>query len=191
MKRDNSFIKKLGVFLTKKDEVELSKLLQLQFQNLLFIDTSRSRSKEVKVMDNLSQGQESSSILNTDIFSLSDYKALVEIQEGPHFGFPMIGKGLIQYVSSEVAIYDARCLKDGYFAGSYKLTDELTSAFVKQFFKLVGQSGSKVYLVSRTRDTGADMPEKQLIAWPDAARLYNGNDQNYLTQTRERWLIPG
>lgn len=191
MKTGNSFIKKLGVFLTKKDEVELSKLLQLQFQNLLFIDTSGSRSKEVNVMKDLSQGQRSSSILNTDIFSLSDYKALVETQKGPHFGFPMIGKGLIQYVSSEVAIYDVKCLKDGYFSGSYTQTDELTGAFVKQLFKIIGQYGTKVYLVSRTRDLGADMPEKQLVAGPDAARLYNGNDQNYLTQTRERWLIPG
>lgn len=190
MKRGNKSLKKIGVFFTKKDEIELSNLLRLQFPNILFIDTSRSDSKEIKFIDDLSLGFKSKSILNTDVFSLDDYKTLVNSQEGPHFGFPMIGKGLIQYVSSEVAGYDPKCLKDGYFGGSYDVNDELTATFVKQFFKLIGQYGRKVYLVSRTSDLRADLPEKQLLAWPDAAKTYNGEHQHYLTQTRERWLIP-
>ncbi|RAJ26929.1 hypothetical protein [Pedobacter cryoconitis] len=190
MKRGNNFIKQLGVFFTKKDEIELSNLLRLQFQNIFFIDTSRSDSKEIKFIDDLSLGFKGKSILNTDIFSLEDYKTLVNSQDGPHFSFPMIGKGLIQYVSSEVAGYDPKCLKDGYFGGSYNVSDELTANFVKQFFKLVGQYGRKVYLVSRTRDLCADVPEKQLLVWPDAAKIYNGENQKYLTQTRERWLVP-
>lgn len=41
---------------------------------------------------------------------------------------------LIQYVSSEIAGYDPKCLKDGYFGGSYNVSDELTANFVKEFF---------------------------------------------------------
>lgn len=93
-------------------------------------------------------------------------------------------------MSSEVAAYDAKCLKNGYFAGSYDVNDELTANFVKQFFKLIGQYGRKVYLVSRIRDLRAEVPEKQLLVWPDAAKTYNGENENYLTQTRERWLVP-
>ena len=98
MKRGSNSIKQLGVFFTKKDEIELSNLLSLQFQNILFIDTSRSDSNQIKIIDDLSLGFKSKSILNTDIFSFADYKTLVNSQEGPHFGFPVIGKGLIQYV---------------------------------------------------------------------------------------------
>lgn len=190
MKKRSNYIKRLGVFFTRKDEIELSDLLRLQFKNILFIDTSRSDSKDIKFIDDLSLGFKGKSILNTDIFSLEDYKTLVNSQNGPHFGFPIIGKGLIQYVSSEVAGYDTECLKDGYVSGSYHIDDELTANFVKQVFKIIGQYGRKVYLVSRTRDLRADVPEKQLLVWPDAAKTYNGENQNYLTQTRERWLVP-
>ena len=190
MKRGSNFIKRLGLFATKKDEIQLSDLLRLQFKNIHFIDTSRSDSKEIKFIDDLSLGFKSKSILNTDIFSLEDYKTLVNSQEGSHFGFPIIGKGLIQYVSSEVAGYAPECLKDGYLSGSYHVNDELTANFVKQVFTIIGQHGRKVYLVSRTRDLRADVPEKQLLVWPDAAKTYNGENQNYLTQTWERWLVP-
>ena len=87
MKRESNFIKRLGVFFTKKDEIELSDLLRLQFKNILFIDTSRSDSKEIKFIDDLSIGFKGKSILNTDIFSLEDYKTLVNSQGNLISGF--------------------------------------------------------------------------------------------------------
>ena len=62
MKRGSNFIKRLGVFVTKKDEVELSKLLRLQFKDILFIDTSVSGSKDIKFIDDLSLGFKGKSI---------------------------------------------------------------------------------------------------------------------------------
>ncbi|MGE7944340.1 hypothetical protein ACQKNB_19880 [Lysinibacillus xylanilyticus] len=189
MKIGNNIVKKLGVFMTDTDKKIFSELLFEKFQNIYLIDNKSSKNKNIKLLSFLSEANVSATILNSSIFSLDDYKKLVELQNSPPYSFPMVGKGMIQYVPSNIAQYDPKCLKDGYLSASYNSDDKETEHYIKQVFKTVGQNGKKVFLTSKYREIVADVAEKNIVAWPNAAIEYNGNNGRYLTQTKERMLI--
>ncbi|MFC9538984.1 hypothetical protein ACFTQ7_03775 [Lysinibacillus sp. NPDC056959] len=153
------------------------------------IDNKRSENKNIKLLSFLSEVNVSATIPNSSVFSLDDYKKLVEMQNSSPYSFPMVGKGMIQYVPSNIAHYDQKCLKDGYLSASYNSDDKETEQFIKEVFKIVGQNGKKVFLTSEYKDIVADVAEKNIVAWPNAAIEYNGNNGCYLTQTKERMLI--
>lgn len=186
MKIGNNIVKKLGVFMTDTDKKFFSELLFEKFQNIYLIDNKSSKNKNIKLLSFLSEANVSATILNSSIFSLDDYKKLVELQNSPP---SMVGKGMIQFVPSNIAQYDPKCLKDGYLSASYYSDDKETEHFIKEVFKMVGKNGKKVFLTSKYREIVADVAEKNIVAWPNAYIEYNGNNGHYLTQTKERMLI--
>lgn len=189
MKKGNNIIKQLGLFMTAVDQNELSKLLSDSFENIHFIDTARSNDKSIKELTTLAETTVAATILNAAVFSIVEYRQLVDTQDTPPYSFPMVGKGMIQYIPSAVAKYDDKCLKDGYLGVSYNVNDSETEAFVKKVFKMVGEKGKKVFLTARNKDLVADTAEKNIVAWPDAVNEYSGVNGKYLTQTKERYLI--
>ena len=175
--------------MTSTDERLFSGQLVETFKDIYFIDAERSKCSDIKILTDLSEASVCSAILNDTIFSLKDYKEMVEAQNTQTYGFPTVGKGLIQYVPSRVARYALKCLKEGLLCASYFTDDKETEQFVRQVFNIVGKNGKKVFLTSTTRDITSDIAEKNVVAWPDAAHEFNGKTGNYLTQTHARMLI--
>ncbi|RLJ69180.1 hypothetical protein [Pedobacter alluvionis] len=189
MKIDNNIVKQLGFFMTESDSNSFSELIKKHLNDILFIDTERSSEKTVKLVPSLSYIKVAGVILNTSIFSLEEYVRLVDAQETAPYSFPMIGKGIIQYLPSLPATYDSNCLKNGRLGASYLTEDIKTADFFRKVLKLIGEGSKKVYLVSRNREILSDIPEKHFVALHYASKEYDGSNEKYLTQSKSRYLV--
>lgn len=175
------------VFMTMKDESAFSKALLSALPDVTFIDTGDWTTQHPVIRENLSACLNNSpqySIWDSSILNISDYieKYIFHDENQETYFGATIGPGLIQFIRSNPADYEKKCLRNGRLSSSYDAKeDPLTDLFVKTVFKIFKKGARKVYLVDRESGRLADKPETQFFAWPDAAEQYNGKEGKYLT----------
>lgn len=185
----------LLAFMTKSDEEQFSQRLSALFPDVTFIDSGDWQEPVPQLKNSLSECGSSSpqhAIWNRSILDGSEYRKSYVFRvlgSNAHFG-ATVGPGLIQYLPSRMADYDPPCLRHGRLSASYDpKADPRTDQFVKTAFRVLKKGAKKVYLVDRATGKISQRPEAGLIALPDAAKRFNGENGRYLTHHAHAFFV--
>jgi len=184
--------RQLGVFMTAVDEAAFFRALQTRFPAIRCIDVSQQpHSATPRYQTDIAEcAGRLVTFVDSNLISESTFHARYVVRHpgGEQWIYAMVGSGLISLLRGVRANYAPDCLLNGELRASIPAADSAFAAFADLAFDTAEQA-HKVYAVDRASGETERRAERKLIAWPDAAARFNGNDGRYLTNHTEAWFV--
>ncbi|HEY0035516.1 MAG TPA: hypothetical protein VGB66_02450 [Longimicrobium sp.] len=178
-------------FMTVTDERNFSLRLKERFPKITFVDSPIWDTLPPPTKPTIADCASTMVVvLNEEFVSFAEYcsRMVVRHPSGQGYMGAQVGSGLIQCLRPGV-VQNGTYLKDGRLAFSYPKSDAEMAEFVKGVWGILRKGGRKVYQTYPATGTTNDKPVAGLIAWPDAAARFNGDDGRYLIQAAETFLV--
>ncbi|MDT3487596.1 hypothetical protein [Stenotrophomonas maltophilia] len=186
----------LEVFMSPRDESAFLTLIKAEIPSVEIIEQCVWEGAQPRIIDlcAIEHVPRSSdfSLIDTDIQSLSVYAARCVHHHPSGCGYvgDWVGPGLLQFLRSRPARYAAESLANGCISASLDPgLDRLTHELVKRVWRILRANSEKVYSVDRLSHEIAEKHESKFLAWPDAARVFDGSGGAYLTNTASAYFV--
>jgi len=182
----------IHTFMTKEDERSFSQLIAERFPDVTIIDHFIWPTPVPVVRGSIADCSSSSvAILKTGITSLDFYSKWTRRREESNgYEGACIGPGIVQYLRSKDADYDPASLRSGRLSATYdpKREQEM-DAFVKELYRIFKEHAIELYWTDIKTGKTNDKIQRGFLAWPDAAKNYDGKNGHYLTDHAFAYFI--
>jgi hypothetical protein len=177
--------------MTNIDEKMFCEELQKISPNIKFIDTTPILTDEIKIYNDVTESTSKNfTIINFDIISIDEYKNYMKNIKG-YYHFPVVGKGIIQFLRSYPSNYYQNAIQPGRISASFHSDNNIESEFVNKIFYILNKIGNKIYRTTANREIPiiSDKPERMVVAFPNAIEEYCGTNGKYLEWTKEIFFV--
>ncbi len=173
--------------MTKKDEKEFCKMLRDYNPNIMFLNTKPSFDCDIdsKLFVDIPEYLDTNfiSIVNFDYITK---KQLVKRYEkySEYYHFFDVGYAQMQFLRCRPDIYMKSCLQHGRISDSYDVSDSVEKKWKNKVYNILKKmSKEKIHLLYKNEEGKFIIhhkPATKQIALPDAIKVYNGRNNNYM-----------
>ena len=184
-----SKLHRLCVFLTAKDEEQLSTAIRSALPTVRFVDAAQQPETPAPTFrSSLSEcAGPHVTLVDTSIVSESTFHRddVVQHPSGRGWVYAIVGTGLASLVRSRSADDG---LHNGELRASVPLGDARTAEYIRGLMLLVRNGGTSVFAVDPSTTAIARRAERNFIAWPDAAVRFGTREAPLLTNGPTAWF---
>ena len=184
------------LFMTHEDEAVFCRALREFNPNIFFLDVKPSFESDInkRLVECVTNLQSTSfSIVNLDLVSKEELSNRYK-QYGEYYHFYFLGRAQMQFLRAHPDLYVKGCLQHGRIADSYSPDDEAEKQWKNKVYSILKKLGQKVYwyytLPNGTREI-ASKPDNRYVAYPDAAKRYDGRHGNFMLDNRAKFVPAG
>lgn len=181
--------------MTREDERAFSRLLLDRLPDVVIIDGDVFPTAEPVIRASIAECSSLTvCLLKTDILSVDFCRQhwIKRREESGDYVFSSLGyaKGQMLLRRRGEDGNDPGSLVDGTLCGTLGNHDEQTKAYVSTVHDLFRTHAVRLLLIDIQGGVRNDRPETRFMAWPDAARRYDGRNGRYLTNGAGAFFVP-
>lgn len=131
-------------------------------------------------------------IVDASIISEDDFhdRYVKRHPSGKGWIYALVGSGLVSLLRSRAAGFLQDALLNGELRASIPAGDEDTGEFVAIVLREAKVRGEKVVSIDAATGQRGTRADRKFIAWPDAARKFDGLDGAYLANGAQALFVP-
>lgn len=131
-------------------------------------------------------------IVDASIISEDDFhdRYVKRHPSGKGWIYALVGSGLVSLLRSRAAGFLQDALLNGELRASIPAGDEDTGEFVAIVLREAKARGEKVVSIDAATGQRGTRADRKFIAWPDAARKFDGLDGAYLANGAQALFVP-
>lgn len=182
------------LFMTSVDEAEFAGALRKARPSVRFINMQEQPDLEQPGYKNRIDvcGGVHVTIVDSSIISEADFhnRYVKRHPSGKGWIYALVGSGLVSLLRSRAADFLPDSLLNGELRASIPADDEDTEAFVAIVLREAKARAEKLVTIDAATGQRGTRVDRKFIAWPDAARRFDGVNGAYLANGAHALFVP-